>query len=150
MAFTIEDIRKIFVEENTKLETKLMNSAMKLAEELNKLNTTIDEQNIAFNTRLNGMENKLFELETNAFETTSTINSITSEIVDLKQENTELITKLDDIINRNMRSNLVFTNVPETKGNNFDSTRQLLANLLANNLKDEIYKGFVVRFVVRR
>ena len=56
-----------------------------------------------------------FEIETNAFVTTATINSITTEIADLKQENTELKTKLDDIINRNMRSNLVFTNVPETK-----------------------------------
>ena len=43
MAFTIEDIRKIFVEENT-------NSTLKLTEELNKLNTTINEKNIQHKT----------------------------------------------------------------------------------------------------
>ena len=145
MAFTIEDIRKIFVEENTKLEEKLMNSMSKLTEELHRLNTTINEQNIAFNIRLNSMDNKMLQFEANTFESTSAINGISTEIVDLKQENTDLKNKIDDIINRNMRSNLVFTNVPETEGNQFDSTRQLLVNLIERNLKEDSYKGFVVR-----
>ena len=63
----------------------------------------------------------------------------------MNSNRTELKTKLDDIINRYMRSNLVFTNIPETEGYNFDSTRQLPVNLLANNLKEETYKGSVVR-----
>ena len=50
MAFTIEDLRKNFVEENTKSEKKLTNSTLKLTEELNKLNTTINEQNIQHKT----------------------------------------------------------------------------------------------------
>ena len=87
----------------------------------------------------------MLEFEANTFESTSAIYNISTEIVDLKQENTDLKNKIDDIINRNMRANLVFTNVPETEGNHFDSTRQLLVSLIEHNLKEDTYKGFVVR-----
>ena len=50
----------------------------------------------------------MLEFEANTFESMSAINNISTEIVDLKQENTDLKNKIADIINGNMRANLVF------------------------------------------
>ena len=61
--------------------------------------------------------NDISETASQAFNTTSTnlneIINIKMDIMNLKKSNKETAEKLDDNINRSMRSNLVFFDVPE-------------------------------------
>ena len=44
-----------------------------------------------------------------------------------------------------MRCNLVFYNIPETEGREFDSTKQLLEKIIEENIKANTFKGSIVR-----
>ena len=57
----------------------------------------------------------------------------------LKEENMDLKQKVEDLAHRNMRSNLVFTNIPATEGKSYNSAKNVLANIIKENLKTEDY-----------
>ena len=72
------------------------------------------------------------------------IGKVLIDIKSLKEENMDLKQKVDDLTNRNMRSNLVFINNPETEGKGFNSTKILLANIIKENLKTEEYYNCII------
>ena len=58
-------------------------------------------------------------------------------MVSLKLESNDAAKSLDDAINRSMRGNLVFHNVPEEKDENPEATKALLANILADHFNKD-------------
>ena len=73
---------------------------------------------------------------------------VKEEVESLKNRNMDLANKLYDSINRNMRGNLFFLNIPEEEGENPVRTKQILSEELANNFTQkspEIILQHIVR-----
>ena len=153
MTLTIDDIRKLLKEENQKLENSMTEKlSAKLSDEIADLKKTLDEQTATFNKRLTSTEKDLNEIKTSLDyiytdneKNIRNIADLTNQVDQLKMDNTELKDQIDDQINRNMRCNLVFYNVPETEGKEFDSTKLLLEKIIEENLKEKTFDGAIVR-----
>ena len=123
-----------------------------LSKELNSMKSLIESNHISISNQLNIVKQEIYEkydkkiaevdvtissLEGNFKDVSITVShafdldtknlndmlNIKIEIMNLKKSNNETAEKLDDNINRSMRSNLVFFNVPEQKGETYDTTK---------------------------
>ena len=72
---------------------------------------------------------------------------VKEEVESLKHHNMDLTNKLDDSINRSMRGNLVYLNIPEEEGENPVRTKKILSEELANNFTQKSPEIILQRIV---
>ena len=153
-----EIIKNVITEENKKLKDEIHQTLIKKLSEYDKIIpeiiSSIKELKITTNGIANTASNaydtsdanlkSISELKNRVAELEQSHNTIlkqqetckikvkelSKEVNNLNQENEHLIDKIDDIQNRNMRANLVFNGIAEITNENYDTTKELILNIL--------------------